>query len=147
MKPATIAGGFGHPNTPGTARWRLVVAVAVAMVGLATCVACSSGEPTTTALRARVVQLVQSGELGHAGEAQESVALPSQYTSLSATGEIVIARWDSKLRVVFFSTRGVVDAWEGYVFASDCKLTDDPLGGVLVSVEGLGDCWFFAKAH
>lgn len=97
--------------------------------------------------RDRVVELVEQGLLGTPGVNQEEVPLPQQYANLSDTGEIIVTRWNRSLKIVFFTSRGLVDAWEGYVFAADCHLEDDPLGGILQEVRYLGSCWYFARAH
>jgi hypothetical protein len=81
---------------------------------LVTASACQASEPSPQAGgRERVVELVQAGLLGTPGVDQQSVRLPPEFAGLSDSGEIVITRWNDKLRIVFFTVRGLVDAWEG----------------------------------
>jgi hypothetical protein len=110
--------------------------------------ACSApGIPDDEARRAEIVRAVTAGELAPAANEQQAVRLPSDYEDLSAGGEIVVTRWNDELRVVFFTRRGVVDAWEGYVWSDDCELDEDPLGGLLHEVRDLGECWFYARSN
>lgn len=141
VKPGQYQRGTGLVSARNW-KWLAVALTVIVCVG---CNAVSFDNPGNG--RTRVAELVLEGLLGTPGADQESVRLPTEFASLSDSGEIVITRWNGSLDVVFFTRRGVVDDWEGYVYAADCRLTEDPLGGVLLEVHNLGSCWYLARAH
>lgn len=92
--------------------------------------------------RSAVVRGVESGAIKP--NAEGVTVLPLEYTYLSASGEIIVA--DNGGLVVFFASRGVVDNWRGYVWAKNCALDADPLGGDAYELRDLGGCWFWVAA-
>ena len=124
--------------------WRAVFLLALVAVG--GCDAAVGGRDAQSR-RQEVVRLVQSGELGSPAGEQQAIRLPDEQRDLSDGGEVVVTRWDGRLRVVFFARRGILDQWEGYVWTYDCALDEDPLGGVLYESRAISDCWFYARAN
>lgn len=126
-------------------RWLVALAIGGQLL-----VACSpTSSPSEAALlREEVVSLVTSGELGPQGVVDDEVELPENLAEASEGGSIAMTRNDEDgLTVVFFSRRGVVDDWTGYVYRSEEGVTDDPLGGGgPIVVRDLGQGWFYVEA-
>lgn len=127
---------FGH--------WLVALAIGALLL-----IACTPAPSTseTALLREEVVSLVRSGELGPQGVVDDEVELPENLAEASEGGSIAMTRDRDGLTLVFFSRRGVVDDWSGYVYRSEGVVTDDPLGGGgPIVVRDLGEGWFYVEA-
>jgi hypothetical protein len=95
----------------------------------------------------KVIKLVEEGEI----EAEDHylVTLPTEYRHLSkGGGQIMVNTRDDVTQVFFFTFRGVLDNFSGYMYRSD----DNPpqpgdLGGDWKQVERKRPHWFFCASH
>src|SRR5215831_18999650 len=92
--------------------------------------------------RMEVVADVLSGKLDKAGRATgrgEFVQLPPSHRGLSAGGdEIIISRRDGATLVFFFTFRGILDSFSGFVYCPDgAKPVDGDFGGQFIEVQQL----------
>ena len=94
-----------------------------------------------------VIQMVQNGELqsGDYGQAQ----LPAEYRNLSnGGGEIIVDTSDGSTSVFFYTYRGVLDNFSGYMYRSnDTPPSQDFMGGDWAETTRKEPYWFFCASR
>jgi hypothetical protein len=96
--------------------------------------------------RNRAVKLITDGTL-RPGD-RDLITLPSEFASLSDSGEVIAMHDGKDWTIVFFEVRGMVDHYSGWVFRSSGKLgaDEDPLQGGGATVVRIDDHWFHVVA-
>lgn len=89
-----------------------------------------------------VVQMTKSGELPIN---RLTIALPKEYRNISKGGSIVVERTESGINILFFTVRGLVDNFSGYVYISgnESPTMKNFSCGKIVNMEKLKDHWFW----
>ncbi len=103
------------------------------------------------AARTAVVNDVLAGRYENRIESRggrgDLIALPAHLSYLSSGGEIVRQHEDRTL-ILFFSFRGVLDSFSGFVYSSDdAPPKNDDFGGQFVEVNRLRKNWFWAASR
>lgn len=99
--------------------------------------------------RKKVVDMVISGELKpNVSHNASLIDLPFQYKNLSKGGGQIVVEHDKGNTIVFFFTfRGILDHFSGFMFRSDNSAPEDgDLCGHFFEVEKLGEHWFWVGA-
>lgn len=100
--------------------------------------------------REKVVSMIQTGELmPNVSHNQSLIALPKEYAHLSkGGGEVVVEREGDKLRVLFFTFRGVLDSFSGFVYISDdTKLQEGNFNTGSLQIEKKKEHWYWGAAR
>jgi hypothetical protein len=94
-----------------------------------------------------VVQMVERGEIGLV--TGKAVQLPQKYQYLSTGGgDIIIEKQDGVTSILFFTYRGVLDNYSGYVYRSDnSPPPEDDLLGPWKQVMQKKPHWFFCGSY
>ncbi len=92
--------------------------------------------------RESVVEMLLNGEL--VPTSTGVIALPDDMKNLSDSGECVLAEFQSKKAIYFYSYRGMLDATKGYVFISDKlqELQYPTMDDCFVNVVEIEENWF-----
>ena len=78
----------------------------------------------------------------------ETVNLDSSSQSLSEDGKVMVIRDGNKEMVFFFTFRGILDRYSGFVYsATNAPPGKNDFGGELLEVEPLADHWYWAASH
>ncbi|MEG0775450.1 hypothetical protein [Clostridium sp.] len=99
--------------------------------------------------REKVVSMIQTGELmPNVSHNQSLIALPKEYAHLSkGGGEVVVEREGDNLRVLFFTFRGVLDSFSGFVYISDdTKLQEGNFNTGFLQIEKKKEHWYWGAA-
>ena len=103
--------------------------------------------------RTKVVDEVLAGKyesrVQNAGARGDLISLPTALSSLSSDGgEIVRLHRPKDTLVLFFSFRGILDNFSGFVYSSDdSPPAVDDFGGRFVEIERLRKNWFWAASR
>jgi hypothetical protein len=100
--------------------------------------------------REEVVGLIASGKLRPNVRHNSSlIALPSEFAAVSLGGvEVVVERNGDQLKVLFFTFRGVLDSFAGFVYTSDDSApTDGDFAGRFAINRRLEERWHYVSAH
>jgi hypothetical protein len=100
--------------------------------------------------REEVVGLIASGKLRPNVRHNSSlIALPSEFAAVSLGGvEVVVERNGDQLKVLFFTFRGVLDSFAGFVYTSDNSApTDGDFAGRFAINRRLEERWHYVSAH
>lgn len=100
--------------------------------------------------REQVVRGVVSGELRpNVAHNASLIALPRTLAPASlGGGEVVIQRDGDKLRILFFTFRGVLDSFAGFVYTSDGSAPKDgDFAAKLFVNRKVEDGWYYVSAH
>lgn len=100
--------------------------------------------------REQVVRRIESGELRpNVSHSPSLLALPRELAPVSlGGGEVVVQRDGDKLRILFFTFRGVLDRWAGFVYSSDgSPPRSSDFGGELTITRKIQDRWYHVAAH
>lgn len=100
--------------------------------------------------REQVVRRVVSGELRpNVAHNAALIALPGELAPASlGGGEVVVQRDGDKLKILFFTFRGVLDSFAGFVFTSDGSAPKDgDFAGQFFVNRKVGDGWYYVSAH
>jgi len=106
--------------------------------------------------REKVVAMVKTGDPAlkpapvrqFADISLQTMSLPREYRHLSkGGGEIVVQRKGASVKVFFYTFRGILDNFSGFVYASDDSgLEKEDFRGDFKQVERLRDNWFFGAS-
>ncbi len=100
--------------------------------------------------REQVVRRIESGELRpNVSHNASLIALPREFASVSlGGGEVLVQRQGDKLKILFFTFRGVLDNFAGFVYTSD-GLTPKrgDFAGEFIIIRKVRDRWFYVSAH
>jgi hypothetical protein len=100
--------------------------------------------------REEVISRVVSGELKPNVEHNSSlIHLPHGYRHLSkGGGDIIVKRNGSETYVFFFTYRGILDNFSGFMYRSDGTMPrDGDFGGDFSEIKQLRGKWYWAAAH
>lgn len=99
--------------------------------------------------RMEVVSMVERGVLAASASEQGTVAaLPFMYRDLSRSGEILVERKNRSVSVFFFTFRGVLDNFSGFVYrSSGDPPTDEDFYGDYKEIIKLRDRWYWAASY
>ena len=76
------------------------------------------------------------------------ITLPANLSYLSCGGQIVRFQHQNRTLILFFSYRGILDSFSGFVYSSDdFPLTSGDFGGQLVEITHLRKNWFWAASE
>jgi hypothetical protein len=105
------------------------------------------------AARTAVVGDVLAGKyddhIGNSDGRGEWIALPANLSYLSSGGgEIVRFHHQNRTLIFFFSYRGILDSFSGFVYSTDnMPPTNGDFGGQFVEIAPLGKNWFWAASR
>ncbi len=92
-----------------------------------------------------VIKMVENGELQP--NSIGLTRLPPEYRRISRGGDIVVDKQDHVTSVFFYTYRGVLDNFSGYMYRSDNSFPPpDFMGGDWVQVERKQPKWFFCAS-
>lgn len=100
--------------------------------------------------RVEVVRRITSGEFRpNVPHNPSLIALPSQFASVSlGGGEVEVRREGDKLKILFFTFRGVLDNFAGYVYTSDgAAPTSADFAADFIINRKVRDRWYYVSAH
>ena len=101
--------------------------------------------------RTEVVNAVMDGKMDIAqrGGRGDLIRLPVKYQGLSADGdEIMMTKRDQHVFIFFFSYRGILDSFSGFVYSTDnAKPENGDFGGNFIEVEQLRPNWYWAASR
>ncbi|MBW7476943.1 hypothetical protein K0T92_19685 [Paenibacillus oenotherae] len=98
--------------------------------------------------RSKVIEMVRGGALKPNVTYNPSlIHLPEQYEKLSkGGGDIVVEGEGDDLQVLFFTFRGALDHFSGFVYTGNGTVPEgEVFGSRLVEVDRLGRNWFFIR--
>ncbi len=100
--------------------------------------------------RAKVVEMIKSGELESRTSRNRFVDLPFMYSFTSGGGNVVVLENSEKrTEVFFFLFRGILDNFSGFVYTSDGYVTKE-MGGFLSDVfdeKQFSDNWYWVTSQ
>jgi hypothetical protein len=99
--------------------------------------------------RMAIVSMVETGQLAsHPTASEQLIALPFGYRSLSkGGGEIIVVQQGNAIIVFFYTYRGVMDNFSGFMYRSDASAPQKgDLGGDFREIKKLRDHWFWVAA-
>ena len=97
--------------------------------------------------RNKVVELIENGELKPEETNENMIALPSKYKRLSkGDGEVMIDCFDNHNAYIFFTYRGIIDNYSGFVYDSDEAALQE-LSREYFEVEKLCDSWYYCASR
>jgi energy-coupling factor transporter transmembrane protein EcfT len=74
--------------------------------------------------------------------------LPDKYKNISDGGEIVIERNDNDNLILFFTYRGMLDNFSGYVYSpNDQKPVQNDFDGEIKQIEKIENNWYFVGSN
>ena len=96
-----------------------------------------------------VLQGMYDSHIENSGGRGDWIALPASRSYLSSGGgDIVRFRHQDRTLILFFSFRGVLDSFSGFVYSTDnMPPTDGDFGGQFVEVIPLRKNWFWAASR
>jgi hypothetical protein len=95
--------------------------------------------------REEIIKMVESGTLN---SSTGLTKLPYKYKNLSDGGEIVIERNENEILILFFTYRGMLDNFSGYVYSSnDQKPIQNDFDGDIKQVEKMEKNWYFIGSN
>lgn len=99
--------------------------------------------------RVKVVKMVEKGELKPEPESSWMIHLPKKYENLSSGGgEIVVEKSGNGYNILFFTYRGILDNFSGYVFTvKDRKPSKNAFGGDFKEIERMDKNWYFVSSY
>jgi hypothetical protein len=102
------------------------------------------------AKREQIVSRVVSGELrSNVSYNSSLIALPKKFASASlGGGDIVVQPDGNNLKVLFFTFRGVLDSFAGFVYSSDnSPPKNGDFFGRFFIIRKVEDKWYYVSAH
>jgi hypothetical protein len=99
--------------------------------------------------REKVVSMINSGELvSNVSHNKSLIALPKEYAHLSkGGGEVIVEREGDRLKVLFFTFRGVLDGFSGFVYISDDSgLQEGGFSTDFLQIEKKKEHWYWAAS-
>jgi hypothetical protein len=98
--------------------------------------------------RDEVVQLVLNGSLNPNVSHNESlILLPNEYKKLSkGGGEIVVEGTGQGTHILFYTYRGVIDNYAGFIYTVDGRRPDAVRFGDFIEVKKLNRYWYWVSA-
>ena len=104
------------------------------------------------AARTAVVNDVLAGRYENRIESRgargDLIALPAHLSYLSTGGGEIVRQRQDRTLILFFSFRGVLDSFSGFVYSSDdLPPKNDDFGGQFVEVSRLRKNWFWAASR
>ena len=97
--------------------------------------------------RNKVVELIKTDELKPKETNENLIALPSKYKRLSkGGGEVMIDSFNDHNAYIFFTYRGIIDNYSGFVYDSD-EAAQEELSGEYFEVEKLCDSWYYCASR
>ncbi|MFI8684447.1 hypothetical protein [Rossellomorea sp. NPDC077527] len=99
--------------------------------------------------RDAVVKKVMEGTLTSNVSYNDSVIhLPEEYGALSkGGGDIVIDKRNDEMLILFFTFRGLLDSFSGFVYSSSGeKPRSGDFGGDFIEIEPLAEHWYFVRS-
>lgn len=100
--------------------------------------------------REEVVKMVENGTLKPNVSYDSSlIQLPEKYDQLSkGGGEIVIEKSDNNYLILFFTFRGILDNFSGFVYSpNDKKPSQSDFDGEFIQIEKLDENWYFVGSN
>jgi len=95
-----------------------------------------------------VIELIEDGELGLQIDDFEIIELPEEYQHLSDDGIILFEKNGEHLKVFFYTFRGVLDNFSGYMYKQDGKTPDsDDFDGDWSQIVEERQNWFFCASQ
>jgi hypothetical protein len=99
--------------------------------------------------RETVVKQVQEGAITSNASYNDSlIHLPKRYEKLSSGGgDILVEKKKQKWMVLFFTFRGILDSFSGFVYSSSGeKPRTGDFGGDFIEIEQLDEHWYFVSS-
>ncbi|BCB02473.1 hypothetical protein [Bacillus sp. KH172YL63] len=99
--------------------------------------------------RETVVKKVESGDLvPNVAHNDTLIHLPEEYDGLSkGGGEIVVEEKNGETMILFFTFRGILEGFTGFVYSSsDEKPRTGDFGGDFIEIEKLEDHWYVVSS-
>ncbi|MDG5471443.1 hypothetical protein P6709_06765 [Jeotgalibacillus sp. ET6] len=98
--------------------------------------------------RLEVVAQVEDGSLqSNVVHNSSLIRLPKEYSSLSnGGGEIVVEKHENDYSVLFFTFRGILDGFSGFVYSNE-KPGNNAFGGDIKVIEKMDEDWYFITSY
>lgn len=94
--------------------------------------------------RNEVRALIESGALPPESESPYLIKLPWRYKHLSkGGGEVAIEKFDGQNFYLFYTFRGIVDNYSGFIYMPDRP----PPDGYYIQVEKMRDGWYYCASN
>ncbi|KGR74376.1 hypothetical protein CD33_14815 [Ureibacillus sinduriensis BLB-1 = JCM 15800] len=100
--------------------------------------------------RVEVISMISSGNLQpNVSHNKSLIKLPYKYNQLSSGGgEIVVERQGDAYSVLFFTLRGILDGFSGFIYSPDgLKPGKNDFGGDLKEIDKLNENWYFVVSY
>lgn len=101
------------------------------------------------AARNEIIRQIAAGEFFlNPAHNNKTLALPDRYRHLSAGGgEVLVEQTGGTTYVLFFTDRGILDNFSGFVYKSDSDfLTQDDMLGGFVKIKKMTDHWYYVES-
>jgi len=96
--------------------------------------------------RMEVVNAIQSGSLT-LNKNEKLLSLPKQWHELSEDGVILCEKDSSRTTILFFTFRGVLDHFSGFIYRSDSAIPEKSIfGGNFHEIEQINNKWYWAAS-
>ncbi|MFB7138461.1 hypothetical protein ACFCYN_02230 [Gottfriedia sp. NPDC056225] len=99
--------------------------------------------------REKVVKMVSNGSLKpNVSYNKTLIHLPKKYAPLSkGGGEIVVEGDGNNIKILFYTFRGVLDNFSGFVYSPHTKPSLNDFGGDFKQIEKLDKDWYFVGSY
>jgi len=99
--------------------------------------------------REKIVSMIQSGELRpNAAPHSNLISLPFEYRHLSrGGGEVMLIGGGDRLEIFFFTFRGVLDNFSGFIYASDGRVSPSDFNSEFRQIEKLKENWYWVSSY
>lgn len=98
--------------------------------------------------REEVIRMIKEGEF-EIRERLNIIQLPERYRYLSRGGGLImVERYESGIGVFFFTFRGILDNFSGFIYRNDnaCPNSTD-FSGDFKQIKKIGEGWFWAASY
>jgi len=99
--------------------------------------------------REKVVTMIKGGELNSNSSTNNFIQLPPEYEHLSrGGGKVMVRREDGVIKVFFFTFRGILDSFSGFMYSSDNQRpTRNEFNGDFKEFEKFREHWFWGASY
>lgn len=95
--------------------------------------------------RTKIIEQIQSGQLRNN---QNIIRLPADSAHLSkGGGEVLYEKYESSTSILFFTFRGILDNFSGFIYRSDDKEPSTDFNSDFAQIIKLRDHWFWASSR
>lgn len=97
--------------------------------------------------RQKVVSLIEDSDIQtKSSTGSYLIELPREYKHLSSGGQIVIEKNESNVSILFYTYRGVLDNFSGYIYSANGFLREDIFYGDYKQIKKITEHWFWVSS-